>query len=280
MTTPPDAPRSLSSRERVFRDALERLHERAAPVLIGGALAYAHYVRTADTGDRTTPKDLDLCVRRRDVGPTLDILRDLGCRTVMEHPHWLAKAIKGDAVIDVIFSSGNGLSVVDDEWFEHSEPGWILGVPVQIAPAEESLWAKAFVMERERYDGADVAHLLRVVGHRLDWNRLLRRFDRHWPVLFAHLVLFAYVYPAERRQIPPAVWSELSRRLRLDLVDRPDASDDRCRGTLLSRAQYLTDIEEWGYRDERLRPTGRMTRREAQDWTEKHEPHESDGRKY
>ena len=26
---------------------------------------------------------------------------------------------------------------------------------------EESLWQKAFIMERERYDGADVAHLLR-----------------------------------------------------------------------------------------------------------------------
>ena len=36
--------------------------------------------------------------------------------------------------------------------------------------AEETLWSKAFVMERERYDGADVAHLILAHGERLDWD--------------------------------------------------------------------------------------------------------------
>jgi hypothetical protein len=44
------------------------------------------------------------------------------------------------------------------------------------------IWSKAFVMERERFDGADVAHLLRSMGPRLDWDRILRRFDRYWEV--------------------------------------------------------------------------------------------------
>jgi hypothetical protein len=31
-------------------------------------------------------------------------------------------------------------------------------------------------MERERFDGADVAHIILAYGDRLDWRRLLERF--------------------------------------------------------------------------------------------------------
>jgi hypothetical protein len=41
-----------------------------------------------------------------------------------------------------------------------------------------------------------------------------------------------------------------------------------CRGTLLSRAQYLVDIEKWGYEDARLQPQGRMTEEDILRWTE------------
>ena len=53
-------------------------------------------------------------------------------------------------------------------------------------------------MERERYDGADIAHLLRARADQLAWRRLLRRFGPHWRVLLGHLVLFGFVYPGER----------------------------------------------------------------------------------
>jgi len=72
----------------------------------------------------------------------------------------------------VIFSSGNGLAVVDDQWFEHATEREVLGTTVKVAPAEESLWSKAFVMERERFDGADVAHIILAYGDRMDWRRL------------------------------------------------------------------------------------------------------------
>ena len=46
-------------------------------------------------------------------------------------------------------------------------------MPVLLAPPEEMIWSKAFVCERERYDGADVNHLLRACGRQMDWQRLL-----------------------------------------------------------------------------------------------------------
>ena len=75
-------------------------------------------------------------------------------------------------------------------------------MPVQIAPAEETIWSKAFVMERERFDGADVAHLILGHGDKLDWQRLLERFGPHWRVLLAHLVLFGFIFPSARSRVP------------------------------------------------------------------------------
>ncbi|MEO6165741.1 MAG: hypothetical protein ABIP88_16545 [Candidatus Binatia bacterium] len=42
-----------------------------------------------------------------------------------------------------------------------------------------------------------------------------------------------------------------------------------CRGTLLSRTQYLYDIEKWGYLDARLRPPANLSLEEVERWTQK-----------
>ena len=61
--------------------------------------------------------------------------------------------------------------------------------------------------------------------------------------------------------------AELSRRVVAE-TDAPAAgADGVCRGTLLSREQYLVDVEKWGYRDARLSPGGTMTTEEIKEWT-------------
>ena len=125
---------------------------------------------------------------------------------------------------------------------------------VRLSPAEEMIWSKAFIQERERFDGADVLHLLRETGPSLDWPRLLMRFGDYWRVLFSHIILFGFVYPDKRQNVPAWVMEELTRRLS---VSRPNLQSDVCYGTLLSREQYLHDIERWKYRDSREAPDGR-----------------------
>ena len=144
--------------------------------------------------------------------------------------------------------------------------GEVLGVPAKLCPAEEMIWQKAFIMERERYDGADVAHLLRARAAELDWERLLRRFGPHWRVLLSHLVLFGFIYPAEQGKIPEEVLRELSGRL---LAERARAGNGQpvCQGTYLSRMQYLNDTEKWGYADARLEPRGPLSREDITHWT-------------
>jgi hypothetical protein len=41
-----------------------------------------------------------------------------------------------------------------------------------------------------------------------------------------------------------------------------------CNGTVLSRLQYVVDVEQWGYRDARIAPNGKMSADEAAVWTE------------
>lgn len=246
-----------------YRATIGALSSAGVPFLVGGAYAFARY-----TGIKRHTKDLDVFVRPSDVDRALAALAGAGCSTELTFPHWLGKACCGDDFVDVIFSSGNSLAVVDDEWFGHAVEGEVLSLPVRPAPAEEMIWSKAFVMERERYDGADVNHLLRATAASLDWPRLLRRFDEHWRILLSHLILFGYVYPVEARNVPAWVMRELLTRAEAE-IDTCEVAERICRGPLISRAQYLVDLDQWGYRDPRLRTNGgAMSGAEVGAWTD------------
>ncbi|MGH7965206.1 MAG: hypothetical protein ACRERD_25925 [Candidatus Binatia bacterium] len=244
-----------------YQKGLVTLSESGVPFLVGGAYAFERYTQIA----RHT-KDLDIFVRPQDCARSLQVLSTAGYQTDLTFPHWLGKAFYGENFIDVIFSSGNGLCKVDDEWFAYAVEREVLDVPVLLCPAEEMIWSKAFIEERERYDGADIAHVLRACSTHLDWPRLLRRFDGHWRVLLSHLVLFGFVYPAEQSQVPDWVMRELMSRLQQELQGA-SLVERICQGTLLSREQYLTDITHWGYHDARLSPTGLMTPEDIAHWT-------------
>ena len=41
---------------------------------------------------------------------------------------------------------------VDDEWFQNAETIEMFGRSVHLCAAEEMIWSKAFIMERERLD--------------------------------------------------------------------------------------------------------------------------------
>ncbi len=242
-----------------YRHALGAVRAADVPFLVGGAYALAHYA-----GIVRHTKDLDLFARQADVPRVLDALAGAGYRTELTFSHWLAKAFAGDDFVDVIFNSGNGACPVDDAWFERAVVARVLGVAVRLCPAEEMIWQKSFIQERERFDGADVLHLLRACGPRLDWPHLLARFGSSWRVLLGHLVFFGFVYPAEQDRIPAGVLRELIERL----GEGPDAGAEKlCRGPMLSRMQYLIDTEQWGYHDPRLPPWGRMTPEQITHWT-------------
>jgi len=241
-----------------YREVIETLQLGGVHFLVGGT-----YSLEKHAGIQRSTKDLDLFLRRESIERASRSLSARGFDVDLAHPHWLAKAVRDGRQVDLIFAGGNGLVQVDEEWFTHGVPDVVVDLPVQLCPAEEMIWSKSFVMERERFDGADVLHIIRESAERLDWQRLLRRFDIHAGVLLAHLYLFRFAYPSEARRIPRWVLDAA----RQQSEGTGPALGRLCRGTLLSRSQYLKDVTDWGYLDARLPPTGSMTREQIAEWT-------------
>jgi hypothetical protein len=70
------------------------------------------------------------------------------------------------------------------------------------------------------------------------------------------VVLFGFVYPAERADIPDWVVAELTGRWqRQGSAPGPVV----CQGTLLSHLQYVHDVQVLGHADARLLPLGKLT---------------------
>ena len=253
----------------LYVSVLRGLNERKIPFLVGGAYAMQHHA-----GIERHTRDLDLFVRRETLPAIERAAREMGLQASEFSPHWLWKITTDAGYVDLIWGSGNAAAPVDEQWFARAVPSEVFGVPVRLIPAEEMIWSKAYIQERERYDGADVAHILHHRADTLDWKHLLERFGPHWRVLLQHLVGFGFIYPGERHRIPPFVLRELVSRLQDESVPGApvDHGDDRlCGGTLLSRSQYLIDLRERGYRDARLAPLGAMTQEQIDAWTERAE---------
>ncbi len=245
-----------------YATVLKTIQASEIPFLVGGAYAFECY-----TGIVRPTKDLDIFIRKSDCDRLFEVFTAMDYRTEFSFPHWLGKVFSEEDFVDAIFNSANGIDEVDDSWFKHALEAEVFGISVKICSAEDIMRSKAFIMERERFDGADVAHLLHCYSGQLNWSRLMERFGSHWRVLLSHLILFGFIYPAKGSCIPNWVMQELLQRLHSEMSSTP-SSERVCQGTLLSRAQYLLDIQEWGYEDARLSPRGNMTQEEIAQWTE------------
>ncbi len=246
--------------ERFYRRAMHLLREHEIPFLLGGAYALCVY-----TGLTRHTKDIDFFLRTSDVDRTLALFEQHGFLVEKTFPHWLAKIHCGENFADLIYASGNGLCEVDGSWFERAQAEEFLGQPVKVLAPEEIIWMKGFVQERERFDGADIVHLIQSCAEGIDWNRLRDRFGRDWRVLYGHLVFFGYVFPSERHRVPLQLLREMGQRLEMEGITQ--SAEKICRGTLLSRAQYLPDVNERGYRDARLEPRTTMDKGDVAYWT-------------
>jgi len=212
------------------------------PFVVGGAFAIHHY-----TGIWRTTKDLDFFLEPRAVPAAFRHLRAAGFTTWVEDPVWLAKASRGEHFVDLITGVGSACLIVDSSWIDRAPAEVVLGIPCRILGVEECLATKCFVAFRERFDGADVAHLIRACGPTLDWDRILVLMDGHWELLYWALVLFAYIYPAHTSAVPPEIWTGLSRRF-AERFQHPDRNAP-FRGSLVDPRMFSIDVHEWGQRN-------------------------------
>lgn len=226
-----------------YLDCLRHLASGPTPFLLGGT-----YALNVFTGIDRATKDLDVFCRPGDYPRILSHFAEAGYETVVEDPRWLAKVRKGRLFVDIVFNMSGSIAPVTDLWFENAFPARIHGCDVQVLSPTELVWSKAMVQNRDRYDGADVAHLLLRQHDAIEWRRLLGHMDGYWEILYAHLLNFRFIYPSEADAIPRWLLEELMSRAVCSL-DMPRSTLRICRGRLLSRADYLVDVDDWGFAD-------------------------------
>jgi hypothetical protein len=225
-----------------YRGVLDGLLRADVPFAVSGGFAFHHH-----TGIWRTTKDLDLVLPPRAVAGAFGVLVEEGFETYVQDPVWLAKARRRDYFVDLITGVGNATLTVDQTWIDRAVEDVILDIRCKVLPVEEMIASKLFVTRRERFDGADIAHLLRARAGSLDWERLLSLTDPHWEMLYWSLVFFAYIYPARTSSVPAVVWRDLNERFRRS-VATPD-SPGSFRGTLIDPKMFAIDVNEWGERD-------------------------------
>ena len=229
----------------IYRRGLEALNAAGVPYIVAGAYAiYEH------TGIYRQTKDLDLFFQPSAIVPAARALREAGFVTRLEDEHWLAKATVGEHFIDLIFGMGNGIAFIDEGWITHSHAGILAATPVRIAPPEELIWHRLFISERHRHDMSDIVHLILCVGDALDWRRLVDRVGENWPLLFSQVLMFTYVYPGYKSNIPAWVPEHLLARAKEEFA-REEEQVEVTRGPLISRFSFTIDVREWGFGDPR-----------------------------
>ena len=245
--SPDNLPEETAS---AYRQAIHVLAEANIPFFIGGAYALTHHA-----GIVRHTKDLDVFLKPDDRDRALSVLTQSGFRTEIRYDYWLAKAFKGENMIDLIYRSPNGCNTITDEWLDSAVTTEVLGVPARLCSVEHLVLSKCYVMNNDRNDLADVMHLLLASAQSLNWDYLVKLFSKHPRLLLAHLIMFGFVYPSERHLIPSRYVQQL-----MDMVRSEDATLERvCNGALLSHSQYTKDICENGFLDGRLLPHGNMT---------------------
>ena len=227
---------------------------RGFPFLVGGAYAFARY-----TGIERFTKDFDVFVRPEDLDRLLGVLarRRLPDRANVQ-------ALAGEGV------RRRRLPRPDLQLGQRRRArGRRLVRPRRRRrgprPAREAGGARGDDLVEELHHGARAvrrrrrgAPPARRAPSRSTGRGCVSRFGGYWRVLFSHLVLFGFIYPSERARIPLWVMEQLTERLASELRTSPPA-EPVCQGTILSRQQYLPDVERWGYIDARVFPRGHMS---------------------
>jgi hypothetical protein len=256
-TDPPETssfPSALPERQQaLFQEVLTLFEENKIAYAVSGAFALREH-----TGIYRDTKDLDLFLTAETAVTAMECLHKRGFLCEVCDPVWLFKTHRDDFFVDLITGMSNAALVVEPSWIDRSKPAVVHGVPTRVLAPEELLASKLFVTRRERFDGADIAHVIYGTDGNLDWQRLLYLAGDNWEMLLWALVLFRYCYPAQTQYVPQTVWRSLLARFQ-EAVSRPDPAA-RFRGSLIDPKMFAIDVNEWGlddllaeYRERRLR---------------------------
>jgi hypothetical protein len=225
--------------QALFREVILILEKAHFAYAVAGAFALRQH-----TGICRFTKDLDIFLSPSAATGVLESLQLHGFECEVCDPVWLAKVRRDNYFIDLITGMSNGVITVDDSWVERAHPARVCGVDSRVLAPEEMIVSKLFVTRRERFDGADIAHIIFGSRGHLQWDRILHLVGEHWELLLWALMLFRYVYPAHSDYVPEPLWRDLLGRFGEE-VRNPNVNAP-FRGSLIDDVMFAIDVEEWG----------------------------------
>jgi hypothetical protein len=220
----------------MMKPALESMRTRGLEFVLGGGLAFSAYSERC----RST-KDADLFVKPADREAFVEALTDAGFVDYYDQKEydrsWIYRGWQDGAIVDVIWAMANHRAAVDDHWLSGGREVIVHGMVMRVLPLEELIWAKLYVIQRDRCDWPDLLNLLYFVAEEIDWDRLLERVGCDCELVGAVVALFRWLCPERAGAIPDWVY------LRLGLwPEQPACAADE--GGNPERVQLL-DSREW-----------------------------------
>jgi hypothetical protein len=204
---------------------------------IGGGLAVGFY-----TGLWRESKDIDFYVLREDAGTLQKILTEAGLVDYYDQlPYdraWIYRSIQDKIIVDVIWSMANHKNDVDETWIMCGPEVTIGGETFRLVPPEEMIWAKLYVLQRDRSDWPDVLNMLYAQRQKLNWRHLLDRLGEDAPLLYSVLTIFRWMCPNLAQELPAWLWRELEKQYPKSLA--PD--DCGRRAELLDRRSWFGPV--------------------------------------
>jgi hypothetical protein len=186
----------------IYHSAVDVLRSTGKPFMLAGAFSLASY-----TGFWRNTKDLDFYVLPEDRDAIVEALTRAGFTdyydTLPYVRHWIYRAHKGDCIVDIIWAMANQRAQVDSEWFERAPEVTVRGEVLRVVPAEELLWCKLYVLQKDRCDWGDVINLIHSLGGDLDWEHLVERLDGDVPLLSGLLNIYCWLCPGTLLELPP-----------------------------------------------------------------------------
>ena len=193
---------------QVYQHVMARAREAQIPFALGGGYAIAAY-----TGRWRNTKDMDLYTTPAMRDGLIQITVEAGLSDrYSRDPYdrrWIYRAGCGETIVDIIFAMANLRAQVDEQWLREGAEIHFRGERLPIVPAEEMLWNKLYVMQRDRCDWTDVLNLLYAAGDSIDWEYLLHRMGDDTPLLAGALSVYRWLCPGRSRRIAGWVWERL-----------------------------------------------------------------------
>jgi hypothetical protein len=208
----------------VFQRVLRSARAAGIPCAIGGGFAVGVY-----SGHWRETKDIDFYILPNDRERFQHILSQAELTDYYDHlPYdrgWIYRSFHDRIIVDVIWSMANYNSAVDDLWLERGPAVEVRGEIFRIVPREEMIWAKLYVLQRDRCDWPDVVNMICAKPSLVDWEYLTNRLRGDVPLLWGALMVCNWVSPGILAELPSAM---VARMYKGGLTEQPVNQRPRC----------------------------------------------------